>query len=185
MPVTLQTTIKNITLKIHNKENAKVIQTYYEFMKGSGNSERHQKNNLKCMTGFSVYLCNKLLSEVNDRETVLQFLNSKQKPRDEDPDQRWITTWNDYLGRIKKFYRWFQNQYINNETNSSDWITPHFVQIKNKLTRRISPYLDTELWDMEEISLVIKYEQFKRNKAALALMWDLDARNHEITLLKI
>ena len=32
---------------------------------------------------------------------------------------------------------------------------------------------------------IVKYEPFKRNKAALALFWDLDARNHEVTLLKI
>jgi hypothetical protein len=31
----------------------------------------------------------------------------------------------------------------------------------------------------------VKYEPFIRNKAALTLFWDLDARNHEITLLKI
>ena len=31
----------------------------------------------------------------------------------------------------------------------------------------------------------MKYESFIRNKAALTLFWDLDARNHEITLLKI
>jgi hypothetical protein len=31
----------------------------------------------------------------------------------------------------------------------------------------------------------VKYEPFARNKAALTLFWDLDARNHEITLLKI
>ena len=32
---------------------------------------------------------------------------------------------------------------------------------------------------------MIKYEPYRRNKAALALLWDLDARNHEITLSKI
>ena len=32
---------------------------------------------------------------------------------------------------------------------------------------------------------LIKYESFKRNKAILSLMWDLNARPHEITLLKI
>jgi integrase/recombinase XerD len=31
----------------------------------------------------------------------------------------------------------------------------------------------------------VRYEPFIRNKAALTLFWDLDARNHEITLLKI
>jgi hypothetical protein len=35
------------------------------------------------------------------------------------------------------------------------------------------------------ITLLVKYEPYARNKAALTLFWDLDARNHEITLLKI
>jgi hypothetical protein len=43
----------------------------------------------------------------------------------------------------------------------------------------------TELWTRDELLLVVKYELFKRNKAALTLFWDLDARNHEVTLLKI
>jgi hypothetical protein len=66
-----------------------------------------------------------------------------------------------------------------------DWETPAFVKIKRKKTKRLSPYVETGLWDSDELTLIIKYELFKRNKAALALMWELDARNHEITLLKI
>jgi hypothetical protein len=30
-----------------------------------------------------------------------------------------------------------------------------------------------------------EYDPYKRNKASLSLLWDLDARPHEITLLKI
>jgi integrase/recombinase XerD len=41
------------------------------------------------------------------------------------------------------------------------------------------------LWEREEILSIIKYDPFKRNKAALTLFWDLNARNHEVTLLKI
>jgi integrase/recombinase XerD len=32
---------------------------------------------------------------------------------------------------------------------------------------------------------IVKYESHKRNKAALTLLWDLNARNHEVTLLKV
>ena len=49
----------------------------------------------------------------------------------------------------------------------------------------MSPYLESELWEKEEIISIIKYEPYSRNKAALMLMWDLNARSHEITLLKI
>jgi integrase/recombinase XerD len=45
--------------------------------------------------------------------------------------------------------------------------------------------LESEIWERDEILFVTKFEPYKRNKAALTLFWDLDARNHEITLLKI
>ena len=67
----------------------------------------------------------------------------------------------------------------------SDWETPDFVKIKNKKTKRISPYLENELWEKDDLLAIIKYESYKRNKAILALLWDLDARPHELTLLKI
>ena len=60
-----------------------------------------------------------------------------------------------------------------------------FLKIKNKNTKRISPYLESELWERDDILTLIKYENHRRNKAALALMWDLDGRNHEITSLKL
>jgi hypothetical protein len=41
------------------------------------------------------------------------------------------------------------------------------------------------MWERHELLFVIKYEPFKRNKSALDLSWDLDARNHEVTLLNI
>lgn len=94
------------------------------------------------------------------------------------------------LGDIKFFFRWLHNWKLKvseseNEIHISEWETPSFAQIKKNKTKQLSPYLESEIWDRDELSLIIKYEQFKRNKAALALMWDLDARNHEITLLKI
>ena len=67
----------------------------------------------------------------------------------------------------------------------SDWTTPGFVRIKEKRTTRISSYLEYELWERDEILTAIKYERFMPNKAALSLLWDLNARNHEIALLKI
>src|ERR687897_2965386 len=67
----------------------------------------------------------------------------------------------------------------------SEWVTPDFVKIKNKKTKRISPYLENELWEKDELLTIIKYESYKRNKAIFALLWDLDARPQELTLLKI
>jgi integrase/recombinase XerD len=114
-------------------------------------------------------------------------LDTKIKSLEEDPDKKCIITWNDYLGRIKYFMRWLYNYRGNNDASihQSDWITPAFVRIKEKKIRRLNPYSETELWEREEILSIVKYEPHKRNKAALTLFWDLDARDHEVTLLKI
>ena len=59
------------------------------------------------------------------------------------------------------------------------------VRIKSKKSKRASPYTESDIWDLEELKILIKYEPFKRNKAAIALMWDLNARHHEVTMLRI
>ncbi len=97
-----------------------------------------------------------------------------------------MRTWNDYLQRLKYFFRWLHNEKLRSEQklpsmDSSDWITPTFIKIKEKRSNRVSPYLETEIWDKEEFQTIIKYEPLKRNKAALALLWDLDVRPHEIS----
>jgi integrase/recombinase XerD len=101
-----------------------------------------------------------------------------------------MRTWNDYLQRIKYFIRWIYNEKQRIDKNleeiePSDWITPTIVKIKEKRSKRISPYLESEIWDKDELQTIIKYELYKRNKVALAMLWDLDARPHEITSLKI
>ncbi|MGI9011345.1 MAG: hypothetical protein ACR2F1_09190 [Nitrososphaeraceae archaeon] len=80
------------------------------------------------------------------------------------------------------FFRWLYNK--DKEIDKDYWETPEFLRIKNKKTKRISPYVESEIWDKNELLSILKYEPHKRNKAAITLMWDLDARPNEITLLK-
>ena len=42
-----------------------------------------------------------------------------------------------------------------------------------------------DILDRDGLLTIINYEPSKRNKATLALFWDLDVRNNEVTLLKI
>jgi integrase/recombinase XerD len=157
-------------------------------MKRAGTSEKYQNNNLKALIVYSKYLGPSVsFYEIENKSQVISFLDTKIKNSENDPDKRWITTWNDYLGRIKYFFRWMYNCKDKDldDVPFSDWETPDFVKIKNKKTKRISPYLENELWEKDDLLTIIKYESYKRNKAILALLWDLDARPHELTLLKI
>jgi integrase/recombinase XerD len=49
---------------------------------------------------------------------------------------------------------------------------------------RDSTYEDSEVWERDEILRIVKYAD-TRDQAILTLMWDLNARNHEITKLRI
>jgi hypothetical protein len=41
-----------------------------------------------------------------------------------------------------------------------------------------------EIWNMYELTAIIKYESYKGNKAITSLLWNLDARSQDIALLK-
>jgi integrase/recombinase XerD len=197
MPVRLSTTVSKIA-SLPNSTNAALMSELYRYMKNNGASESHTNNTLKTNMAFTQFLGPDVcFYDVKRKEEIIAFLDTKIKSVEEDPDRKWITTWNDYLNDIKYFFRWLynyknkrENEYkekeeIASSSSSSYWETPPFARIKKRKTKRLSPYLETELWERDELLFIIKYEPFKRNKAALALFWDLDARNHEVTLLKI
>jgi hypothetical protein len=141
-------------------------------MKSNGSSERHQNNNLKAVIAFANFLgTDTTFFDVQLKEQITSFLDTKIKNLEGDPDRKWITTWNDYLHRIKHFFRWLYNQ-KDVETKGlrrgevitqQDWETPTFTRIREKRSKRISPYLETELWERDELFSTIKYEPYKRN----------------------
>lgn len=42
---------------------------------------------------------------IEKKEQIMEFLDAKKKNVAADPDEKWITTWNHYLARIKLFFR--------------------------------------------------------------------------------
>jgi hypothetical protein len=197
VPVKLSTTVSNIQT-IPNENNRILVNEFYEFMKSSGTSDKYQNNNLKTIIAFGRFLDPLIIFQsINKRDQIIGFLDTKIKNSQEDPDKRWVTTWNDYLSRLKYFFRWLHNTKNSSRLLDSDlddeeiyipikdWKTPSFLRIDKKKTKRSSPYLETELWEKDDILTIVKYDGYKRNKAALTLLWDLDARPHEVTLLKI
>jgi hypothetical protein len=173
---------------VTNHANKKIIKDFYRYLQNIDTSENYQNGLLKVLIRYAEHIGeNTTFYQIKDKGQILNFLDSKRKIDKDDPDKKWITTWNDYLWRLKYFYRWLHNARDKgiNAKSYDTWNTPDFVNIKMKRTKRLSPYSETEIWDKEELITIIKYEPYKRNKAILALLWDLDARPHEITLLKI
>ena len=81
------------------------------YMKNNCSSERHQNNNLNVLIEFSNYFhSNITFCDINKKEQILSFLDTKIKDLEKDPEKRWITSWNHYLTRIKIFFRWLYNK---------------------------------------------------------------------------
>ena len=168
MPVKLSTTVEKIG-KIENVQNPFLVTQYHKFMDSTSASERHQNNNLKVILSYVNYLGKDIsLSNIKKCDSILSFLETKKKNKDLDPDQKWISTWNHYFHRIKHFFRWYSNcgfklleanphethikqQFYENE-NQENWKSPDFLKnVKEKKTKRLSPYVENELWQKEEL----------------------------------
>jgi integrase/recombinase XerD len=139
MPIKLSTTIGKIQA-IPNPVNVELLGEFLDYMRKNGSSEHHQNNNLKVMIGFGIFLgAEKSFHDVKTKQQILAFLDTKVKTHHEDPDKKWITTWNNYLNRMKLFYRWLFNH--SNDTEYEYWETPEFFKIKTKKSKRVSPHI--------------------------------------------
>ncbi|MGC1927364.1 MAG: hypothetical protein WA667_00185 [Candidatus Nitrosopolaris sp.] len=158
MPQKLTTTISKIS-RVPHSINSSIIQEFHRYMQSSGCSEKNQNNNLKAIIAFANFIGPDVsFYDISSREQILCFLDTKIKNTEKDPEEKWITTWNDYLNRIKLFFRWLTNR--QNNSSKSDWKTPDFVQIKEKKSKRSSPYSENDIWDRDELLTIVKYEPF-------------------------
>jgi integrase/recombinase XerD len=105
MAMKLSTTLGHIN-SIPDAVNAEAVEEFYEYLKEIGTSENYQNQNLKQLISFARYLGKqKTFYDINSKDEIVSFLNTKIKDVNVDPDKKWITTWNDYLWRIKYFFR--------------------------------------------------------------------------------
>ncbi|MGI0048153.1 MAG: hypothetical protein ACREAW_01300 [Nitrososphaera sp.] len=123
--MTLQTILARIP-SVPNETNAALLSEFHNYMKKTGASEHHQKNELYANILFANHLSlAKTFFDIAKKDDVIAYLNTKKKPNEIQPDEQWITTWNDYLGAIKHFYRWLYNQRSKEDlTDPSEWETP-------------------------------------------------------------
>jgi integrase/recombinase XerD len=108
MAIRLSTTLAKIG-SVPNADNSRIIRDFYEYMKANGTSENYQNQNLKAMIVFANALGSSSFFDIKSKQQIVAFLDTKMKDHTSDPDKRWITTWNDYLWRIKYFLRWLYN----------------------------------------------------------------------------
>ena len=114
MPTKLTTTISKIA-SIPNSVNSELVNDFYEYMKNNGASERHQNNNLKVVIAYAKFLGTDVsFYDIQKKEQIIAFLDTKIKNVEQDPDKKWITTWNHNLHR-RMFHTIVKNTWINQD----------------------------------------------------------------------
>lgn len=127
------------------------------------------------------------LSPISSKEQILTFLDHQFLQKDgkwvkrEHDAGRYITSFNFYLGLLRVFFRWL----LNRDKPDEDWETPPFLKIKTKKPLCESPYGINDILELDDVLTIVSYEPELRNQGIITLLWDLDARNHEITALRV
>jgi len=99
MPSRLVSVIKRIESLPHDK-NKRLIDSFADFMKNIDITEKYQKDNLFVIILYARSLGDRELSDVDRKQDIIEFLDTRTKDTTIDPDQRWIRTWNYYLQRM-------------------------------------------------------------------------------------
>jgi integrase/recombinase XerD len=102
MPIRLDTVLKKIEC-MSNRVNSNLLKDFYQHMKDNGTSQNYQKGNLKAMVHFAEHIGSATSFHDVDHKLVVRFLDTKIKAEQIDSDKKWITSWNDYLWRLKLF----------------------------------------------------------------------------------
>ena len=77
-----------------NNLNSALISELCEYMEKNSLSESHINNTLKTNMFFSEFLGAGVSFYDVKKEQIIEFLDSKIKNPEVDPDKKWITTWN-------------------------------------------------------------------------------------------
>jgi hypothetical protein len=103
-------------------------------MRSKGLRSEHNTNSLlKLMMSFDKFLNGKAFTSINRKEQIQDFLNQRYlakegrwTEREHDPEGRWITSHNEYLGLLRTFFWWSTNR---DNDNEDDWVTPPYLKI--------------------------------------------------------
>lgn len=116
------------------------------------------------------------------RDDIISFLNSLRKSETDDPNHKWIGTYNLYLITISTFFKWFYHP----KTEPKQRPKPDVIQNLKQLKRKEkSTYKPSDMWTQEDDLLFLKYCPSKRDRAYHAISRDSSCRPHELLKLKI
>src|SRR5206468_11553366 len=113
---------------------------------------------------------------------IVSFLNSRRKTEAQDPNHKWIGTYNTYVMIIATFFKWFYYPRMEPKERPK----PDVIQNVKRLKRKEkSAYKPNDMWTQEDDLLFLKYCPSKRDRAYHMMARDTSCRPSEILNLRI
>jgi integrase/recombinase XerD len=187
IPLTHVERTLNKLAKQVSDENKKIILDFLRYMENMKEeiTDRTKSNNIKNVIYLARFLGKISLKNISAKK-LEEFVNSKRKDVSVDPDRKSLSTYNDYVIRLRFFYRWLYNKNKRSESRK-EWVNPNVIKnIKTRSTKnKKKTYSKGNIWILNELQSIIKYEPHLRNKALILLSYDSNSRPHELTKLRI
>jgi integrase len=118
-----------------------------------------------------------------EKEDILLHLNTLRRQPADDPDQKWIGTYNNRILAFSKFFRWL---YSPDEPDIRKRQVPDCMKgIKWLPNKKKSSYKPSDMWMNEEHAIFLRYCPSYRDKCFHAMDADTSARPHELLGLRI
>jgi integrase len=138
---------------------------------------------IKVLTWLSKHFQHEKSFKTLSKQDILQYLNTLRKPVSLDPDQRWISTYNNRVLVFNKFFRWLHNP---DEPDFRKRTTPPCISgVKQLPKKNKTRYKPSDMWTAAEHDVFLRYCPQKRDKCYHAMARDTSARPHELLKLRI
>lgn len=102
MPIRLDTFLKKIE-RMSNRVKSDLLKDFCQHTKDNSTSQKLSERDLMAMAHFVKHIGATTSSHDVDHKQVIRFLDRKIKTEQIDSDKKSITTWNDYLWRLKLY----------------------------------------------------------------------------------
>lgn len=117
------------------------------------------------------------------KDDILSYLNGLRKDISEDPDRRWVGTYNGRQLVFSSFFRWLCNA---EEQNPKKRVTPTcMIGIRRFPRGEKTHYKSSDLLSARNNEIFLKYCPSKRDRCFHAMAIDTSCRPHELLNLKI
>jgi len=167
-----------------NQANAKVLCSYMIAEQTEYNIKDSTKEwKIKTLIWLSQYFGHGKGYRQLEKEDILLYLNSLRKQPSDDPDQKWVGTYNNRILAFSKFFRWL---YCPDEPDTRKRPVPGCMKGVRRLpTKKKSSYKPSDMWTDEESAVFVKYCPSARDRCFHMMAADTSARPHELLALKI